>query len=334
MTDTKKKHDDGLVVVQAEAADVARSSATSPLLRPASLEELERQVAVYRRTLAIACKLTEPYHWVRRRDGERFSYALQGPGAEALANPFGIEWERPTITQHEHEDARGAYREFVVEGSMRCALLGVERWFVGSCDERDQFFHANARAQAIKERVAQTGRKPRHWRLRDDEVPFTDEDEAHVAMLTPTFLTIGNLRKSAFTNWLVNGVSRTLGIRNPTEELLRDAGLDVASVPGIEYDGGAASTSKPPRGAPRGKRSASKTTAFFADLYNKVDVGIGSQNSAARRAAAGYVRDALKARGATLDGLSDLERAKLTSEAIDAAVDAANEEEVQHDDRD
>lgn len=48
---------------------------------------------------------------------------------------------------------------------------------------------------------------------------------------------MGDIRKSAFSNWLVNAVTRLAGIRNPTPELFKRAGLDPSKIPGIDYGG-------------------------------------------------------------------------------------------------
>lgn len=47
----------------------------------------------------------------------------------------------------------------------------------------------------------------------------------------------GDIRKAAFSNWLVNSVTRLAGIRNPTAEMLRKAGLDPDRVGKIDYSG-------------------------------------------------------------------------------------------------
>jgi hypothetical protein len=47
----------------------------------------------------------------------------------------------------------------------------------------------------------------------------------------------GDIRKAAFSNWLVNGVARLAGIRNPTKALLEKAGLNPITVGAIDYSG-------------------------------------------------------------------------------------------------
>lgn len=47
----------------------------------------------------------------------------------------------------------------------------------------------------------------------------------------------GDIRKAAFSNWLVNAVTRLAGIRNPTPEMLNKAGLQSARIGRIDYSG-------------------------------------------------------------------------------------------------
>ena len=47
----------------------------------------------------------------------------------------------------------------------------------------------------------------------------------------------GDIRKAAFSNWLVNSVTRLAGIRNPTAEMLGKAGLKPDSIQRIDYSG-------------------------------------------------------------------------------------------------
>jgi len=45
----------------------------------------------------------------------------------------------------------------------------------------------------------------------------------------------GDVRKAAFSNWLVNGVTRLIGLRNPSEPLLVQAGLAPDQIRRIDY---------------------------------------------------------------------------------------------------
>ena len=47
----------------------------------------------------------------------------------------------------------------------------------------------------------------------------------------------GDIRKAAFSNWIVNAVTRLAGLRNPTTAMLQKAGLDPSKVQLIDYSG-------------------------------------------------------------------------------------------------
>jgi len=47
----------------------------------------------------------------------------------------------------------------------------------------------------------------------------------------------GDIRKAAFSNWIVNAVTRLAGIRNPTVEMLTKAGLKAQAILVIDYSG-------------------------------------------------------------------------------------------------
>lgn len=47
----------------------------------------------------------------------------------------------------------------------------------------------------------------------------------------------GDIRKAAFSNWLVNAVSRLIGLRNPSRTLLEKGGLKLDDIRSIDYSG-------------------------------------------------------------------------------------------------
>lgn len=182
---------------QVDRADIIEDSPTA--LQPLALNldaivKLEAAADLYQnRYLPVCMKMTQPSDWVSHGRG-RFS--LQCSGAEKLANPLGISWDKPDVIKHMRTDDKGEFYEYEVTGIVECKALGRQGWFTGNTDSRDQFFTAR-----------------------------------------PSGFDEGDIRKSAFSNWLVNGITRLAGIRNPTPELFAKAGLDVSKIPGISYSG-------------------------------------------------------------------------------------------------
>lgn len=160
------------------------------------IKRLEIAADLYQtRYLPLAIKLTNEGDWIKHESRGVARYSLQASGAEKLANPFGIVWERPVVVKHEREDANGKFYEYEVEGIMKSGALRRWGWFTGNCSSRDQFFSARGRF-----------------------------DE-------------GDIRKAAFSNFLVNGVARLIGIRNPTETMLAASGLKLDRITAPDYSG-------------------------------------------------------------------------------------------------
>lgn len=188
-------------VIDQEPPSIDEEGASLPaLLTDEFLTRFERGVENYKRWIKACYKLTNESHWLRRKVGDKYKYMLQGPGAEALMNPLAISADEPQFTR---EVVRGAENEkdfyrYWCEGLVESKALKRRGLYIGTCDSRDPFFNAQ-----------------KHWS------PATGE---------------GDVKKSAQTNWIVNAVSRLAGIRDPSEETLKDAGLNVEKIPTIDYD--------------------------------------------------------------------------------------------------
>lgn len=132
------------------------------------------------------------------KHGDR--YSLQSPGAEALMNPLGISYGKPDFRRETREDETGKFYIYWCEGTMESRALGRRGFYIGYCDSRDQFFNSNP-----------------NWD------PITGE---------------GDIKKSSYSNWLVNGVSRIAGIRSPDPQSLEAAGIDLKAIPSPEFKEG------------------------------------------------------------------------------------------------
>lgn len=163
------------------------------------VEEFEQGIAIYKRWVTACYRLTRESHWINHGSAEKPRYSLQGPGAEALMNPLGISFDKYTARMVPLEGQAGGYA-YWVEGYMESKTLRRRGYYIGYCDSRDQFFNARA------------GWKP---------------ETGH-----------GDVQKSAVTNWIVNGVTRLAGLRDPDPAMLHNAGLDVTKIAGINYSGG------------------------------------------------------------------------------------------------
>lgn len=214
-------------IIEEEAPHIEEEGPALPaLLSDEFLAKFEKGVENYKRWIQACYKLTKESHWLRRKDrGGNWKYMLQGPGAEALMNPLAINADEPEFKKETSRDEHGDYYRWWCEGIIESKALHRRGLYVGNCDSRDQFF------------TARPG-----WN------PLSGE---------------GDVKKSAQTNWIVNGVSRLAGIRDPSEETLRAAGLVLDKIPSVDYDGG-----KTP-GESAGKISEAQVKRLWAICKNK-----------------------------------------------------------------
>jgi len=176
------------------------------LLKEDFVREFEKGIANYKRWVAACYRLTRESHWLNHGTENDPRYALQGPGAEALMNPLGISFEKPHVCKEDKVDGADTFYVYWCEGYMESKTLGRRGYYVGYCDSKDKFFQARP-----------------GWDPRTGE---------------------GDVKKSAMTNWIVNGVTRLAGLRDPDPDLLKNAGLDPQRITRIDYSGQKSSYSK------------------------------------------------------------------------------------------
>lgn len=184
--------------IDPENPQVIEEGPTLPaLLKEDFVAQFEKGITQYKRWVAACYRLTRETHWINHgKPGGPVRYYLQGPGAEALMNPLGISFDRPTLSKLDLGNGDYAYR---CEGYLESKTLGRRGYYEGYCDSLDQFF------------TARTG-----WNRKTGE---------------------GDVRKAAATNWIVNGVTRIGGLRDPDPAILQAAGLDPAKIPNVDYSG-------------------------------------------------------------------------------------------------
>ena len=184
------------VVLDPEAPQFLEEGPSLPALLTEDFgKQFEKGVEVYKRWVSVCYRLTRESHWLSRNG----KYSLQGPGAEALMNPLGISYERPSFRREDISDEKGAFYCYWCEGYAESKTLGRRGWYIGYCDSRDPFFNARP-----------------GWNPKSGE---------------------GDIKKSAMTNWTVNFVTRIAGIRDPDPGSLKAAGLEAAKITVVDYSG-------------------------------------------------------------------------------------------------
>jgi hypothetical protein len=161
------------------------------------LTEIETAAKYRDRVLQVVAALTLPSDWVDM-DGKPY---LQGTGAERLRQKFGLTLSSPTVKREIREDSHGPYYRYRYE----CVVSGphaAPMTAVGLCSARDKFFA---------------------WR-NNAWLPVDEVNENHIEM-------------KAMNNMLVNAVTRALGLRGLSWEILQKAGIKKREVSSVEYKG-------------------------------------------------------------------------------------------------
>lgn len=176
-------------------------------------EQSEKRLEALNKIKKVALKLTNAHDWV---DESGRPY-LQASGAEKVARLFGISWR---ISEPIKEELEGGHFSYTYKGEF--ALGGASIEAIGTRSSKDGFFKKYK--YAGDERL---------------ELPASEIDR-------------GDVKKSAYTNLLGNGITRLLGIRNLTYDDLKEyAGITQDQVTRVEFKkGGRAQAGKAPSSQP------------------------------------------------------------------------------------
>jgi len=159
----------------------------------------EKQVKVYEKILAIAIQRTNQYDWIDQM-GKPY---LTSSGAEKLMPLFGVSLFDTASNKIYSKDEKGDYYIYQYKGTFSWKGGSIEA--LGACSSRDKFFAWDSKVQSFK--------------------PLPEVDET-------------NIMKAAYSNMMVNGITRLLGIRNLTWEQLEKYGIKKDAVSRVDYRNG------------------------------------------------------------------------------------------------
>jgi hypothetical protein len=160
-------------------------------------EQAERRIDAMVKIKRVAIKLTNRHDWTDQ-GGQPY---LQVSGAEKIARMFGISWR---IGEPVKEVIEGGHYSFTYKGYFSLAGATIEA--IGTRSSKDGFF---------KKYGYESGSKT--------ELPASEIDA-------------GDVKKSAYTNCIGNGITRLLGIRNLTYEDLQEfAGITPDAIGRVDY---------------------------------------------------------------------------------------------------
>ncbi len=161
-------------------------------------EQAEKRIEAMNKIKNISLRLTNRNDWVDQ-NGKPY---CQSSGLEKIARMFGISWRmgEPILEQEE-----GGHYNFTYKGEFSLAGASIEA--IGTRSSKDPFF------------------KKYSYPKGGDRVE-----------LPPSEIDKGDVKKSAYTNLLANGISRLLGLRNITyEELEQYAHIKKEDIAKVEY---------------------------------------------------------------------------------------------------
>lgn len=143
---------------------------------------------------------------------------LTSSGAEKIARLFGVCWRNVRAEKVMSSDENGQFYFYEYSGDFTLGKDVITA--VGTCSQKDQFF--SKKGSEVK--------------------PLSEIDET-------------NIRKAAYSNMIVNGITRILGIRNLTWDELDKSGISKDKSPRVSYASG---------GNGGGRISAAQAKRFFA----------------------------------------------------------------------
>lgn len=170
------------------------------------IAEAEKRVEIMKRILGVAVKRTNQTDWIDQQ-GKPY---LGASGCEKVAPLFGVKMESVINQREEREDDKGKYYIYTFQARFWWKAGDIEA--IGTCSSRDKFFAWDKSAEGGKGAY-----KPLH-----------DVDET-------------NIKKAAYSNLIVNGVTRVLGIRSLTWDDLAAFNITKEGVAKVEYNKGATS---------------------------------------------------------------------------------------------
>ncbi len=158
-------------------------------------EQAEKRIDAMNKIKRVAIKLTNKHDWTDQ-GGKPY---LQVSGAEKIARMFGISWRISEPIEDKSEDG---HFSFTYKGYFSLAGATIEA--IGTRSSKDGFFKKYSYSNGDK-----------------TELPASEIDR-------------GDVKKSAYTNLIGNGITRLLGIRNMTYDDLQEfAGITPVKAPAL-----------------------------------------------------------------------------------------------------
>lgn len=190
----------------------------------------ERRTNQVASAIQASLKITTPQDWINQSGKPYLTHA----GAEKVARLFGVKISNVDTKKVWADDTKGRYYIYKTTGTVSLPGNFDSIEALGTCSQRDKFFA-----------------------FKDGQWKDTSEiDET-------------NIMKASYSNFVVNGITHLLGLRNLTWEQLAVAHITPASVVKVEYGGKSAQKSEPTATKSTQKKATKKAQKVLAPEYVK-----------------------------------------------------------------
>lgn len=172
-----------------------------------TLELAKKNMELVKSIKKIALAATNRHDWVDQQ-GKPY---LQSSGCEKIRPLFGISWE---VEEYKHENEEDGHFSYTVIGTF--LMSGQKISVMGARSTKDPFFKRYEKDRNGKVKLDELGNKV--------EQPKANLDKTDV-------------KKAAYSNFIMQGIVRILGIRNLTyEELEEYTGLTPSNIASVDYN--------------------------------------------------------------------------------------------------
>jgi hypothetical protein len=217
-------------------------------------EQAEQRIDAMNKIKKCAIKLTNAYDWTDQ-NGKPY---LQVSGSEKVARLFGISWR---IDEPVFDIEPDGHFSYTYKGYFSLSGASIEA--IGTRSSKDGFF-------------------------KKYEGSGDDRTE-----LPPSAIDKGDVKKSAYTNLLGNGITRLLGLRNMTwEDLEEFAGIDQSMVQQIKYKD-------------KGGKTKSKTSSVGAQKITATVEDVRKQTGVSKKTKKPWTKYIIKANGVEYSTFSE-----------------------------
>jgi len=183
--------------------------AETDIITISAIEDLisvaQKRLGTVPQLVELSLKVTNYRDWTLQ-DGSPY---LGHSGAEKVARLFGVKISNVAVKKEFTDDTEGKFYIYVITG--KCSLPGdmdsIEA--IGTCSQRDSFFSKSGGKRKDSNQIDET-----------------------------------NIMKAAYSNFIVNGITHLLGLRNLTIEQLSEANIDLSKVLKVGFAKGTQKISK------------------------------------------------------------------------------------------